>query len=227
MMRKFNVLIIEDNEEIVSVIELYKPDEINFIKAFDGQEGINLFESELIDVVVLDLMLPKISGYEVLKHIRNKSDVPILILSSKKLDEEVVLGLKKGADDYLTKPFSVAELMARINVLIRRFCVKEQDSHQIKIGNILLDKKSCELYKDGQLIELTAKEYKMMELFMMNPNHVLTRNQILDHLWRDEYYDDNIVVVYISRLREKIEEDPKRPKHITTLRGLGYKFNES
>ncbi len=226
MEKKINILLVEDNIEILDLIELYLPDNYIVFKATDGSEAIEIFNSKQIDVVVLDIMLPKVNGYEVLAYIRQSSDVPIIIVSAKKLEHEIIIGLKKGADDYITKPFSPLELMARIDVLVRRFCSENDSKQKIICSGLELDLNSCELYKNKSKIELTGKEYKLLELLMKNKGRVFTKNNLMDSLWGDECFDDNVVAVYISRLREKIEDNSKNPKFILTVRGLGYKFYE-
>lgn len=226
--RELDILLVEDNPEIVEVIELHIPQHFRLHKAFDGEKAMELFDSGKIDIVILDLMLPKINGYDVLKHIRGKSDVPILILSAKNLDYEIIVGLNKGADDYLTKPFNPMELIARINALARRIGMSNNKvSEQIERGDLILDLKSCALTKAGEHIELTGQEFKLLKLFMEEPDRIFTKRNLIDLIWGDEFYDENVVAVYISRLREKIEENPKKPIYITTFRGLGYKFNEN
>ncbi len=226
MKNNINILLVEDNVEILDLIELYLPENYIVFKAVDGDKAIDIFNANKIDIVVLDIMLPKTNGYELMAYIRKTSDIPIIIVSAKKLEHEIIIGLNKGADDYITKPFSPLELMARIDVLVRRFCNKSNSRQKIICDGLELDMTACELRKNGQKIELTGKEYKLLELFMQNIGRVITKNQLLDNLWGNDYFDDNVVAVYISRLREKIEDSPKYPKYILTIRGLGYKFNE-
>lgn len=226
---KINILLVEDNEEILDVIKIYLPQNYNVFVAKDGSRAIDLFDNKNIDIIVLDLMLPIVSGYEVLKYIREKSDVPIMILSAKKLEHEIIIGLNKGADDYMTKPFSPLELMARIDVLVRRFCNKEKNTskNMLVSNDLLLDLDSCVLKKNGKIIDLTGKEFKLIHFFMENKGLVFTKNQLMEKLWSEDCFDDNAVAVYINRLREKIEDNPKNPKYIITIRGLGYKFYEN
>lgn len=224
--QNINILLVEDNTDIIDLIELYLPDNYNISKAYNGEEAIQIFDEKSIDIIILDIMLPKLNGYEVMKYVRDKSDIPILILSAKKLEHEVIIGLNKGADDYMTKPFSPLELMARIDVLVRRFCNKTGSTKKIICGQLELNMDCCELFKNGEKINLTGKEFKLIRLFMENMGKVFTKNNLMETLWSDDCFDDNAVAVYIRRIREKIEENPKKPKYITTIRGLGYKFNE-
>ncbi len=226
MEKKIAILLVEDNIEILDLIELYLPESYIVFKATDGTEAIEIFNSKQIDIIVLDIMLPKINGYEILSYIRQNSDVPIIILSAKKLEHEIIIGLKKGADDYITKPFSPLELMARIDVLVRRFCSENDSKKMITCGDLELDLSSCELYKNQVKIPLTGKEYKLLELLMKNKGRVFTKNNLMNCLWGDEFFDDNVVAVYISRLRDKIGDNSKKPQFIITVRGLGYKFYE-
>lgn len=225
MEKNINILVVEDNLEILDLIELYLPENYQVFKATDGEQAIHIVSIHKIDIAVLDLMLPKMNGYEVLAQIRKTSDMPIIILSAKKLEHEIILGLKKGADDYITKPFSPLELMARIDVLVRRFCHQAEKKETCICQDLELDLTACELYKGGKRVDLTSKEYKLLQVLMQHPGRVFTKDQLMDYLWEEDYYDDNVVAVYISRLREKIEDNPKSPKYILTIRGLGYKLN--
>ncbi len=220
------LLVIEDNEEIIDLIELYKPNFIEIIKAKDGKEGLEKYSTESIDVIVLDIMLPLMNGYDILKNIRESSDIPVIILSSKNLDYEIILGLDKGADDYMVKPFNPMELFARIKALLRRSVNTKNNNEIIKSGDLELNQETCEVFLMGEKLELTAQEYKLLELFMTNKKKVFTKAVLLERIWENEYYDENVVSVYISRLREKIGDKQSDKKHIITIRGLGYKFDD-
>lgn len=229
--KKYNILVAEDSQEIFDLIRLYAEDAPYVLHhALDGQIAMQMFENQSFDIVLLDIMLPKLNGYEVMKKIRAISSVPIIIISAKNQDHEVIIGLDKGADDYLTKPFSPLELMARINVIIRRNFEHEKDKHSldvIKIRQLVLNRRECVVYKNDTKLELTGTEYKLLYYLMREPGRVFTKNQILSSVWQEElHFDDNIVMVYISRLRDKIEDDPKNPVNIKTVRGLGYKFEK-
>lgn len=227
-----NILIVEDSQEIIELIKIYLDQEQYYIfTASDGKEAINIFEQEDIHLVVLDLMLPIMNGYEVIKMIRNQSNIPVIILSAKNQDNDKILGLNLGADDYLSKPFNPLELVARINAQMRRFYdlggSNEKQEEKVVIGELTLDQRECKLYKGNEEIDLTYTEYKMLKLFMSEPGRVFTKAQIFELVWEDEYlYTDNTVVVYISKLRDKIEEDSKKPQIIKTVRGLGYRFEK-
>ena len=227
-----NILIVEDSQEIIDLIKIYLEQEEYFIyEACDGESAINIFEKEEIHLVVLDIMLPKLNGYEVIKRLRKRSNVPVIILSAKNQDADKILGLNLGADDYLAKPFNPLELVARINAQMRRFYdfggSKEKQDEKVIIGDLMLDQRECKLYKKDKEIDLTYMEYKLLKLFMTEPGRVFTKAQIFELVWESEYYyTDNTVVVYISKLRDKIEDDSKNKKKIKTVRGLGYRFEK-
>lgn len=227
-----NILIVEDSQEIIDLIKIYlEQEEYSIYEACDGESAINIFEKEEIHLVVLDIMLPKLNGYEVIKRLRKRSNVPIIILSAKNQDADKILGLNFGADDYLAKPFNPLELVARINAQMRRFYdfggSKEKQDEKVIIGDLMLDQRECKLYKKDKEIDLTYMEYKLLKLFMTEPGRVFTKAQIFELVWESEYYyTDNTVVVYISKLRDKIEDDSKNPQMIKTVRGLGYRFEK-
>ena len=227
-----NILIVEDSQEIIDLIKIYLEQEEYFIYAArDGRVAVNLFEQEEIHLVILDIMLPELNGYEVIKRIRKISNVPVIILSAKNQDADKILGLNLGADDYVAKPFNPLELVARINAQIRRFYdfggSKEKQDEKVIIGELMLDQRECKLYKKNREIDLTYMEYKLLKLFMTEPGRVFTKAQIFELVWENEYYyTDNTVVVYISKLRDKIEDDSKNPQLIKTVRGLGYRFEK-
>ncbi|MCW6701909.1 response regulator transcription factor [Anaerococcus sp. NML200537] len=226
MKNNIRLLVIEDNEEIIDLIKLYKPDNFFMKEAKNGKEGLKEFSKEIFDIVVLDLMLPIVDGYEVLEKIREKSNIPIIILSSKNLDFEIILGLDKGADDYIVKPFNPMELFARVNALLRRLSFSEKDNKIITCDNLELNRDSCEVLKNRKKIDLTGQEFKLLEFFMINKNIVFTKNIIMERVWENDYYDENVVSVYISRIREKIGKNSDGENYIVTIRGLGYKFDD-
>ena len=227
-----NILIVEDSQEIIDLIKIYlEQEEYSIYEACDGESAINIFEKEEIHLVVLDIMLPKLNGYEVIKRLRKRSNVPVIILSAKNQDADKILGLNLGADDYLAKPFNPLELVARINAQMRRFYdfggSKEKQDEKVIIGDLMLDQRECKLYKKDKEIDLPYMEYKLLKLFMTEPGRVFTKAQIFELVWESEYYyTDNTVVVYISKLRDKIEDDSKNPQMIKTVRGLGYRFEK-
>ena len=226
------ILLIEDDTEISDMLKNFLLTE-NFevVQAFDGESACLEFFAEEYSLVLLDLMIPKKSGMEVMKEIREKSTVPIIILSAKDTDSDKTLGLGLGADDYITKPFSVTEVLARIKANIRRNTqyavqtVKEEEV--LTCGSLTLDVNDYSVTKNGKRIELTAKEFEILKLLLQNPKKVYTKEQIYSHVWNDAYLgDENAVNVHISRLRNKIEEDPRNPQIIITVWGIGYKLGD-
>ena len=226
----FNVLIAEDDEDIVKLLKLYLENEGFDVKwAKDGVEACEIFDKEKINLAIVDIMMPRMNGYELTKYIRNKSNIPIIILSAAQLDSDKILGLNLGADDYMVKPFNPLELIARINAHLRRFYklgnVQEKMDNKITIGELTLDTETLTLEKNGEPVNLTATEYKILALLMKSPGRVFTKMQIYEEVNGDYYAtDDNTMMVHISNLRDKIEQDPKNPRYIKTVRGLGYKI---
>lgn len=227
----FSILIVEDENDIRSMIEeaLSNPD-YSVSTAADGKEALDFFErNKSIDLIILDLMLPKIDGLTVLKKIRESSIVPILILSARNGDYEKVIGLEYGADDYITKPFSIIELQARVRAFLRRvneYHVTEQTlGTLVRIGNITVDIDNLVVKKENEVVHLTAKEFEVLKLFAMHPAKVYTKVQLYEEVWDDEFLkDENVINVTIRRLREKIEDNPSEPQFIRTVWGIGYKL---
>lgn len=234
MTQKTTILLVEDSIEIVELVRLYLENEKFYvIIAYDGQAAIDMIQKEKIDLILLDIMLPKINGYEVLKKIRKAHNIPVIIMSSKNMDMDKILGLNLGADDYIAKPFNPLELVARVNAQLRRYHKLgasdyiEEGITTIQVMDLVLDCRECTLYKNNTHIELTYMEYKLLKFLMWNPGRVFTKKQIFIHVWEEDIlYSENTVMVYISKLREKIEDNPREPKYIKTVRGLGYRFNE-
>ncbi len=223
-----NILIIEDDVAISDMVKKYLIKEgFSVTTAFDGEEGVVKFLNDDFALIILDLMLPKLDGLDTMKIIRNKSSVPILIMSAKGSDVEKAVGLELGADDYIAKPFSMIEISARIKAAIRRatkYSTNKEDNI-IKIKDITIDLDSFLVSKNGQNIQLTSKEFDILKLFVKNPNRVFTKAQIYSFAWKEEYYgDENVINVHMRRLREKIEDDPSKPEYIKTLWGIGYKL---
>lgn len=201
--------------------------------AQDGQAAIDKFNSEEFDLLLLDLMIPKIDGMTVLKTIREKDLTPILIISAKDTDLDKALGLGFGADDYISKPFSLVELSARIKANIRRATkyikpvIEEKKNDILHIKDLNIDLLNFTVAKRGEVLKLTSKEFEMLKLFVTNQNRVFTKAQIYGFIWGDAYYgDENVINVHIRRLREKIEDDPSNPIYIKTLWGIGYKLGD-
>jgi DNA-binding response OmpR family regulator len=229
--KKLNsVLVVDDEKEIVELIDFYlKNNGYNTFRALNGKEALEIFEKEQIDIIILDIMMPELDGKEVLRKVREKSNTPIIFLSAKGEDIDKIDGLFLGADDYLSKPFNPIELIARVKALLRRSIIfnNQPEENTIIIVNehLKLDEKACKIYKDNEELHLTSFEYKLMCFLMKNKNKVFTKGQLYEHVWDQSYLgDEKIIMVYMSKLREKIEDNPKEPKYIKTIRGLGYMF---
>ncbi|GIO28035.1 response regulator transcription factor [Ornithinibacillus bavariensis] len=227
------ILLIEDDPAISEMVtSLLSKEGFCVVHASDGKEAMDLFEQQSFDLVLLDLMLPKQSGMDCLKQMRDQSLVPVLIISAKDSDVDKALGLGFGADDYLAKPFSVIELLARVKASIRRATEyshqKEKREQQIiQIHELRIDIDNFQIYKNEKSIKLTNKEWEILKLFVQYPTKVFTKEQIYRLVWKEEYYgDENVINVHMSRLREKIEDDPGKPKYIETLWGIGYRLGE-
>ena len=224
------ILIVEDNVLISRSIESKLKEEMFEVKTtFDGEEAIKQFDMITYDVVLLDLMLPKVSGENVLKYIRSKSDVPVIIISTKDTDVEKAINLGLGADDYLSKPFSMLELIARVKAVLRRAHKTENKEVKsiFKIGDLEVNLQSFEVKKNNQLVDLTLKEFEILKLLFTHPDQTFSKQQMYRTVWGEEYYyNDNVINVHIRRLREKIEEDPSNPKIVITMWGFGYKLGD-
>lgn len=226
------LLLIEDDMEISAMLKNFLMTEnYEVVTAFDGESACREFFSDTFDLVLLDLMIPKISGMEVMGRIREHHTVPIIIISAKDTDSDKTLGLGLGADDYITKPFSVTEVLARIKANIRRSTqyakgtAGEQD--MLRRGGLAMDLNDHTVTKDGSRIELTAKEFDILKLLLKNPKKVYTKEQIYSLVWNDAYFgDENAVNVHISRLRNKIEDNPRSPEYVVTVWGIGYRLGE-
>lgn len=223
----YKILIADDEAEIRSLLRLYlENDGYTVIEAKDGAEALIKAKEQSPDLCVLDIMMPEMDGYQVLRKLREISNIPVIILSAKDADSEKILGLNLGADDYISKPFNPLEAVARINSNLRRFYslgATEVKAEVIKVRDLELNPEACTLKKNGESIELTSVEYKIMELFMTHPGRVFTKQQIYETGWGDEYFiADNNIMVCISKLRAKLSDDPSA--YIKTMRGLGYRL---
>ncbi|OGL45958.1 MAG: DNA-binding response regulator [Candidatus Schekmanbacteria bacterium RBG_16_38_11] len=226
------ILIIDDDQKLVNMIKNYlEKDGHEVLTAYDGIEGIEKIENHKLDLVVLDLMLPKLDGLEVCRMIRRESSIPILMLSAKGEEADIVVGLELGADDYLSKPFSLRELAARIKAILRRVS-KQKGEEKVK-KNILkfktfqIDLQKHEVYVKSERVELTATEFALLTMLANNPGRVFTRDQLLDGVRGRELTPfDRSIDIHISHIRQKIEDDPKEPTYIKTVWGVGYKFED-
>lgn len=226
-MDKYKILVAEDDKAIRDSIGIYlKNANYDVICAEDGKECVDKFMEEKVDLVIMDLMMPNMTGEEAIASLRSHSFVPIIILSAKSEDYDKVIGLDIGADDYITKPFNPLELMARVNSSIRRFySYREKDDFNfIEIGSIKLDLMEKSIKVDDNKISLTSIEYKILELLMKNPNRVFSVEEIYERVWNEPAIETKTVTVHIRRIREKIEIDPNKPQYLQVAWGLGYKF---
>lgn len=230
---EYTILVAEDDEDITELLRLYLENEHYKVKiAKNGVTALNVIKNSHIDLAVVDIMMPVMNGYELIGEIRKMSNIPIIILSAKNLDCDKILGLDIGADDYMTKPFNPLEIIARVKSNIRRYYQLNENktgkiSKRFAVGELELDLEFFTLKKRGEVISLTPMEYKILAIFMKNPGRVMTRVQIYESI-NGEYFesDDNTMMVHISKLREKIEDDPKQPRYIITVRGIGYKIEK-
>ncbi|HKN50609.1 MAG TPA: response regulator transcription factor [Actinomycetota bacterium] len=225
------ILVVEDEEALVGAI-CYQLQREGFdaVSAVDGLRGLDLFRERAPALVILDLMLPHINGLDLCRIIRGESEVPIIILTAKDAEADKVAGLEIGADDYVTKPFSMRELVTRVRAHLRRASMASASRPEVEGGNLVagpiqMDTQRHEVYVRGRLIELPPKEFALLEAFMLRPGKLVTRQILLSEVWGVEYFGDTRTLdVHIKRLRAKIEEDPRRPEHVKTVRGLGYKL---
>lgn len=235
------VLIVEDEQNIVDILSFNLEREgYNTLEAYDGKTGLQLALEQNPDLVLLDLMLPGMDGFDVCREIRKAgSAVPIIMLTAREEETDKVLGLELGADDYITKPFAMRELLARVKANIRRMSMApvapaapapepQQTQRRLELGRVCVDLERATVYKDGQPLELTQREYDLICFLASQPGKVFSREALMEHVWNYEGYvgDVRAVDVAIRRLREKIEDDPASPKFIVTKRGMGYYFAE-
>ncbi len=223
------ILVVDDEKLIVKGIRFsLEQDGMEVTCAYDGEEALEYARNEEFDLILLDIMLPKMTGFEVCQQIREFSNVPIVMLTAKGEDMDKILGLEYGADDYITKPFNILEVKARIKAIMRRVEPKKAqgaDVRTIDSGDMHLDCDGRRVYIKGKEIGLTAKEFEVLELLMLNPNKVYSREKLLKLVWGADYPGDvRTVDVHIRRLREKIEENPSEPKYVHTKWGVGYYF---
>ena len=220
------ILIAEDDADIRGLLRLYLEGEgYRVLEADNGARALELAREETPDMAILDVMMPQMNGFELTRALRKFSEVPILILSAKSQDNDKILGLNVGADDYIAKPFNPVEIVARVKAQLRRAARTAGDT--LTVRDLTLDTASFQLTKGGQTILLTPMEYKILALFMRSPGRIFTKIQLYEGAIGTYFEgDDNTMMVHISKLREKIEDDPKNPRYIITVRGLGYKLEK-
>lgn len=221
------ILVVEDEAGMRDpLVYLLRSEGYEVIEAEDGELAVTLFQKEGADLVLLDLMLPKLNGKDVCKALRSTSDVPIIMLTAKDTEIDKVIGLEIGADDYVTKPYSKNELLARMKAVLRRNGgPRAAENGILEAGPIRMDVERHTVFFNGEKVSMPLKEFELLELLLENRNRVLTRGQIIDRVWGSNYFGDTKTLdVHIKRLRSKIEDDPSRPVHLLTVRGLGYKY---
>ena len=231
----YKILIADDEPEIRDLLRLYlEKDGYEVVEAADGAQALSVLQDAAllgdgIDLVILDIMMPGIDGYRVLRNIRENNNIPVIMLSAKSGDADKILGLDLGADDYITKPFQPLEAVARVNSNIRRFYAlgsgRQRQTEELRVQDLTLDIQSCRLMQGERIIELTSVEFKLMKLFMENPGKVFTKQQLFEEGWGDDFLvSDNNIMVCISKLRAKLSEDGNA--YIKTIRGLGYRLED-
>lgn len=222
------ILLVEDDLSLIDGLKFFIEKNGFYVDiAKTVKEALGIFEDDNYDLLILDLTLPDGTGFEICKKVRQSSNVPIIFLTASDDEINVVMGLDIGGDDYITKPFKLNELISRINAILRRTNLSNIKQNQVHSNNIMINLEESRVFKNKNEIEVTTAEYRLLCLFMKNPNIVLTREKILDRLWDNNgsFIDDNTLSVYIRRLRCKIEDDPEKPKYLLTIRGTGYKWN--
>ncbi|WP_430487248.1 response regulator transcription factor [Bacillus cereus] len=231
-MKPITILIADDDLKIAELIEIHlKKEGYQVVKATDGEAAIEIIQSQAIDLVVLDIMMPKMDGYEVTRQIRTKQNMPIIFLSAKTSDFDKVTGLVLGADDYMTKPFTPIELVARVNAQLRRFLTlnqpKVEETSVLEAGGVVIDFEKRTVHVYGERIDLTPKEFDILYLLASHPKKVYSLENIFQQIWTNDYYDDNnnTVTVHIRTLRKKLGEDKRKNKLIKTIWGVGYTLN--
>lgn len=227
-----NILVCDDDKEIVEAISIYlKQEGYNVICAYDGVEALHIAEKEEIHLIILDIMMPKLDGIHALLKLREKSAIPVIIISAKSEDADKILGLNVGADDYITKPFNPLELVARVKSQLRRYTklggMEKSDEAVLINGAITLNREQKLVMVNDEVVKLTPTEFKILQLFMENIGMVFSSAQIYERIWEeDAYATENIVSVHIRRLREKIEINPKNPDYIKVMWGVGYRMEK-
>lgn len=221
----YKILVADDEKDIIKLLRLYlEKDDIKIYEAYDGMSAMDIINKYEMDLAIIDIMMPKMNGFELIKKIRKTNNIPIMIISAKVETADKIFGLELGADDYITKPFEPMEVVARVKANLRRFYnlnqLKSNQNTEIKVRDLNLDTNRCVLYKGKVKIILTSVEYKLLKLFMESPGRVFTKEQIFEFCWGEEYaIDDNTIRVCISKLRNKIGEG-----EIKSIRGLGYRL---
>jgi DNA-binding response OmpR family regulator len=225
------ILVADDERDIRNLVKIsLEENGYSVLAAQDGKEAWGIFTSHDVQLAILDVMMPVMDGFTLLRKMREHSTIPVILLTARTDDVDKVLGLGLGADDYIEKPFSITELVARVGAQLRRSTEysspKGKPAVCITYRNLSIDKEKCCVYKNGVPLELGAKEYKLLLHFMEHPERVFTKRQLYQAVWEEDYYfDDNTIMVHISRIRNRIEDDPQNPQYLKTIRGIGYKLH--
>ncbi len=232
MTEKPVILVVDDEESYRNALSIALDREgFSVVTAADGAEALAAFERDKPVLVLLDVMLPKMSGIDICRELRSRSSVPIIMVTAKNAEIDTVVGLEVGADDYITKPFGLRELVARVRALLRRAPIAEPQLDAVdvlEVGAIRIDVARHEVFVNDELIALTRKEFELLELFLLNADRVLTRDQLIDRVWGSDYFGDTKTLdVHVKRLRAKIEDDPANPERLITVRGIGYRYEKS
>lgn len=228
------ILIADDEVQIAELIELYlEKDNVHVIKAENGIDAWNKLQENKVDLAIIDIMMPGMDGYQLVRKIRTKFTMPVIMLSAKTADSDKILGLDLGADDYIAKPFNPLEVVARVQAQLRRFyklnpqAASANEPPVLSIGDLSLDEDGGAASKRGLPLALTQTEFKMLSFLMHNADRVVTKKQIFENVWEADWFsDDGTIMVHISNLRDKIEDDSRKPEYLKTIRGLGYKFEK-
>jgi DNA-binding response OmpR family regulator len=231
-MSKYNVLIVDDELEIREALVIYlKSEDVAVFTASNGVEALEILGKETMHLIIMDVMMPQMDGIKATFKIRENQNIPIIMLSAKSEDNDKIIGLNVGADDYITKPFNPLELIARVRSQLRRFTNLgpfQMNKDKIQIRGLILDKGSKTVNVDGEEVRLTSKEYKILELFMENKGRVFSIDEIYEKVWNEPLYiSENTVAVHIRHIREKIEINPKDPKYLKVVWGIGYKIDKN
>lgn len=229
----YNILVCDDDKEIVEAIEIYLSQEgYRILKAYDGEEVLKVMKSEKVDLLIIDVMMPKLDGIRTTLKIRENENMPIIILSAKSEDADKILGLNVGADDYVTKPFNPLELIARVKSQLRRYTqlgssVTQENQAIYTVGGLMINDDQKEVTVDGEPVKLTPIEYNILLLLMKNQGKVFSIDQIYENIWNEDAIGvDNTVAVHIRHIREKIEINPKEPRYLKVVWGVGYKIEK-
>ena len=227
----YNILICDDEPDIVNALKIYLTNQnYTLFEAYSGKEALDILEQNEIHLILMDIMMPVMDGISAMIKIREKSNVPVILITAKSEDTDIILGLNVGADDYITKPFNPVEVAARVRSQLRRYMElggSSSSKEVVKIGGIELNDDSKEVRVDGELVALTPKEYEILKLLMQNPDKVFSPKEIYEIIWKEKLFgSDNTVAVHIRHLREKIEIDPSNPRYLKVLFGQGYKFQK-